>query len=122
MRLANLCSPQKRAFAKKLKSNPTKAEAFFYSRTRRRAFGPRFRRQVVIRGYIVDFWIPKFKLVIEIDGPYHDPEDDAIRDGHLSELGIKTIRFTNSQVLDHFDDVASPVLNHLLSPEFSAYS
>jgi len=49
---------------------------------------------------IVDFYLPEQNLVIEIDGPCHDPEKDLRRDEWFSrERGIRIIRFTNEQVL-----------------------
>jgi very-short-patch-repair endonuclease len=65
----------------------------------------RFRRQAVLRGYIADFYCPKARLVVEIDGPIHDPWKDRIRDGHLAKVGLRVIRFTNAQVLTNLPQV-----------------
>jgi len=65
----------------------------------------RFRRQAVLRGYIADFYCPKARLVVEIDGPIHDPWKDRIRDGHLAKAGLRVIRFTNAQVLTNLPQV-----------------
>lgn len=63
----------------------------------------RFRRQHPILYFIADFYCHKAKLVIEVDGGYHDiPEQykyDKAREQEIEELIIKVIRFTNEQVL-----------------------
>jgi len=54
--------------------------------------------------YIVDFFFPLKRLVIEIDGGYHNEEEqikkDIIRTSHLKELGIEVVRYTNEEVFD----------------------
>lgn len=56
--------------------------------------------QVVIRGFIVDFYCPQALLVVEVDGSSHENQQawDTVRDEALAELGIKTIRFANDRV------------------------
>ncbi len=49
---------------------------------------------------IADFYLPDHRLIIEIDGPYHDAERDKIKDERfLQARGIRTIRLTNDDVL-----------------------
>jgi len=54
--------------------------------------------------YIVDFFLPFKKLVVEIDGGYHTDEiqikKDKLRTKHLKELGIEVVRYTNEEVFD----------------------
>lgn len=63
--------------------------------------------------FIVDFYIPKAKLVIEIDGSFHFNEKslakDAERDDFFTRLGIMVMRFENYQVLKHFEYVCSQI-------------
>lgn len=61
--------------------------------------GARFHRQKVILGYIVDFYCPKAKLAIEVDGAGHDRMRDAWRDTVLLQHGVAVARFTNEQVV-----------------------
>jgi very-short-patch-repair endonuclease len=83
--------------------NPTRAEQLVWEALcnweRARSKGLIFERQVVIRGYIVDFFCDKVKLVIELDGAIHNrkeqKEKDAQRDAHLFHSGIKVMRFAN---------------------------
>ena len=60
-----------------------------------------FVNQQTGKGYIADFYIPDLRLVVEIDGPYHTAETqqeyDQVRSSFLASLGIKVVRFTNSQ-------------------------
>ena len=69
----------------------------------------RFLRQVVIGRYIVDFYCPPAKLVIEIDGSQHYEEQGLIRDKirteTLNQYGLSVLRFTNGQVNRDFRNV-----------------
>lgn len=62
-----------------------------------------FFRSNALFGYIADFYNPHVKLVVEIDGPYHSErvERDRLRDIHLANRGIFTLRFTNAYVFDN---------------------
>jgi len=59
-------------------------------------------KQFIKRGYILDFFFPRSNLAVEIDGGYHDNEQqrekDVLRDQHLALAGVKTIRFTDEEV------------------------
>ena len=54
--------------------------------------------------YFSDFFIPKMKLIIEVDGDYHNSimqsENDEERDALFSSIGIKTVRINNNETLD----------------------
>jgi cyclase len=90
-------------FAKELRNKPTEAESFLWNfLSGSELSGIRFKRQHPILYFIADFYCHKAKLIIEIDGGYHQlPEQylyDKNRDNELEMLGLKTIRFTNEQV------------------------
>ena len=90
-------------FAKELRNKPTEAESFLWNfLSGNQLNGIRFKRQHPVLYFIADFYCHKAKLIIEIDGGYHQiPEQhlyDQNRDKELEELGLKTIRFTNEQV------------------------
>lgn len=97
---------RKRRFAKKLRRRQTRAERAFWEICRElREEKIFFWRQIVLLGWVADFWCPKLKLVIEIDGASHLTEEAIIYDRHRAkimseELGAKTIRFTNFDVLN----------------------
>ncbi len=74
-------------------------------------------RQKVIDCYIVDFYIAKAKIVIELDGSQHyeqiGKQKDTERDRHLSSLGLTVLRYSNLDVLHNFDAVCLDILNHI---------
>ncbi len=75
------------------------------------------KRQKIIDSFIVDFYIPKFKVVIEIDGIQHleekHLEKDKTRDESLSEYGITVWRYPNEAVDKNFAAVCNDILNRL---------
>jgi very-short-patch-repair endonuclease len=79
-----------------------------------------WRRQMPMLGWIVDFYCPSEKLIIEVDGAYHQNPDqqvkDAIRDSVIRRrLGFKTVRFTNEQILQNMPMVESKIWDLLLT-------
>ncbi|MEI9476912.1 MAG: endonuclease domain-containing protein [Deltaproteobacteria bacterium] len=79
--------------------------------------GKQFYRQKIIGNYIVDFYCPKAKLVIEIDGGQHYSEEgivkDKIRDHYLKGLGLRILRFSDREVFENSDGVIEKVLENL---------
>lgn len=74
----------------------------------------RAKRQQIIRTFIVDFYIPSARLVIEIDGSQHCEPDaqirDQERDAALDRLGILVLRYSNSDINQRFRDVCEDIL------------
>ena len=74
-------------------------------------------RQYNIGNYIVDFYIPKKQLVIEIDGIQHltkeNQEKDRARDEFLKKEGLAVLRFSNESIRKNFTDVCQVILNHI---------
>ena len=64
----------------------------------RRLDGLKFRRQVPIGPYVADFACLGRRLIVEADGPFHDPEADAVRDAWLASQGFRVLRFSNDEV------------------------
>lgn len=97
--------------ARKLRRNMTRAEKkIWYELLAKDGLnGFRFLRQKPIDEYIADFYCHELKLVIEIDGESHLPakakEYDEHRTKVLNAYGIEIIRYTNEEILNHFDDV-----------------
>jgi very-short-patch-repair endonuclease len=89
----------KAKFAKYLRRHQTLAERRLWPFLKLE----KFKRQVVIAGYIADFAHPKARLIVEADGEYHKApgiaEQDKLRDWHLFHRGYKVLRFTNQEVL-----------------------
>ncbi|MDD4527907.1 MAG: DUF559 domain-containing protein [Candidatus Margulisbacteria bacterium] len=109
--------------AKKLRVNKTKAETILWERLRANKLGVKIKRQVPIsinvegvnKLYIADFCSKSRKVVIEVDGEYHQliKEQDNLRDELFEKNGYLVIRFTNKQVYESIDDVLSSILNML---------
>ena len=82
----------------------TKAEAPFWEQVRAdRLNGFKFKRQVPIGPYIADFICTSARLIVELDGPWHDGERsdarDAVRDAFLLGQGYAVLRFSNDLVI-----------------------
>jgi len=75
--------------------------------------GIQFYRQKPIGEYIVDFYAPGAKLVVEVDGSQHMEGDHALkdrtRDGYLVSLGLKVLRFNSREVLKESDVVVEAI-------------
>jgi very-short-patch-repair endonuclease len=87
-------SKEKHALARRLRREPTVSEQRAWVLLRdRRCLGLKFRRQQVIRGYIVDFYCAELRLILEIDGGVHDAIErfayDLERSMHLQKSGIR---------------------------------
>lgn len=81
-------------------------------------FQPKVHRQRPLGDYIVDFYIPKAKIVIEIDGDSHfestlSQEKDRVRDMFLNSRGLKVIRFTNNDIHMSFESVCEEIENQI---------
>lgn len=104
--------------ARYMRQNPTPAEKRLWQRLRgKRVNGFQFRRQHPIGKFIVDFYCPAAKIVVEVDGPIHDtPEhraDDAARQAYLEDLGLRVLRFSNEEVLRQTDAVITEIAGQL---------
>ena len=92
-----------------LRKNMTEAEAILWERVRAKKLGTKVKRQYGVGPYVLDFYIPKYNLAIEIDGKIHlNPdvkERDINRDAFLERNGIEVLRFTNNQVLNEIEQV-----------------
>jgi very-short-patch-repair endonuclease len=111
--------------SRQLRENMTDAERHLWAKIRMKQLqGYQFYRQKPIGDYIVDFFCPRAKLVIELDGSHHlvgeTIEYDGIRDDYLSSLGLRVLRFTNADVLTNIEGVVESIGNEIpLSPPFS---
>ncbi len=103
----------------KLRKNPTKAEEKLWIYLKGKKLGARFRRQVSIGRYIVDFYSAHPKLVIEVDGLIHTRPNraasDEIRSEFLRSAGCSIIRFTNDRVLHELHLVLDKIEKHIVA-------
>lgn len=103
---------------RELRNNPTDPEKYlWYELKRKQLNGIKFRRQYSIGNYIADFYSPKERLVIELDGAQHDELEhriyDAKRTEYFESLGIRVIRFKNADVLYNRDKVVEVIVREL---------
>jgi len=102
--------------ARQLRASQTDAERLLWLRLRdRRLNGAKFRRQVPIGPYIVDFVCQDAKLVIELDGGQHGDQVnyDANRSAWLAAHGYRVVRFWNNELLENEQGVLTTILNEL---------
>ncbi|AAU38561.1 endonuclease domain-containing protein [[Mannheimia] succiniciproducens] len=100
--------------SQKLRSDQTDAERKLWQRiNREQLLGFRFNRQKPLLNYIVDFYCPKAKLIIELDGSQHYEPDyqgkDALRDAELNSLGFTVMRFSNDEVYYEIEAVVDQI-------------
>jgi very-short-patch-repair endonuclease len=88
--------------AASMRQEPTPSEAKLFAALRGGQLGVSFRRQVPVLGrYIVDLLVPELRLVVEVDGPYHDGRRDADmrRDRALARAGYTVLRLEAALVM-----------------------
>ena len=105
-------------FARDLRKNMTDAEKRLWSKIRRKQLKEyQFYRQKNIGNHIVDFYCPKAKLIIEIDGSQHylaeSIQKDKNRDHYLNNLGFTVLRYSNSDIFKRLDGVLKEIYRHL---------
>ena len=108
--------PYLKGFRKNLRNHSTSAEATLWkSLKNKQVSGLKFRRQHSVGNYILDFYCPKIKLGIELDGEVHTgafgEEKDRERDAYLNEQGIEVIHFENRWVFEYPQDIIDAVLD-----------
>ena len=92
----------------------TDAERLLWSKLRRKQLGYKFRRQVPIGKYIVDFLCPSKKLIIEVDGSQHINSDyDRRRDEYLRSKGYTILRFWDNEVLKETEAVVQRIWDEI---------
>jgi len=111
-------------FAKENRKQPTESEEKLWEQLRnRKIHGCKFRRQHPIEGYIADFVCLEKKVVVEVDGGYHDAEQqmkiDEFRTLTLQKNGYRLIRFSNEEVLNKIDWVLDEVKRILIAESIS---
>ncbi len=95
--------------ARHLRNAQTDAERMLWSKLRRKQIHEsQFYRQKPIAGFIVDFYCPSAKLIIELDGGHHFHEDqqayDIERTQILESHGLQVLRFTNQQITQDIEN------------------
>lgn len=107
-------NPKLKKLSRELRKNMTEAEKYLWSKIRGKQLkGRQFYRQKPIGNYIVDFYCPSAKLIIELDGGQHftakGKEKDKIRDDYLKNLGFNVKRYSDIDVLKNIDGVVDDI-------------
>ena len=106
--------------AKELRDKMTIAEkALWAELEKNKLCGVKFRRQHPIGVYIVDFYAHKLKLIIELDGKYHQNKKQQILDDERTAFlefnGLKVIRFNNEEILENMETIIQKIKNEISS-------
>lgn len=109
---------KKTVFARHLRRNQTNGERALWQKLRaKRCHGLKFRRQVNIGPYVVDFLCIEKMLIIEIDGTTHfdagAKERDALREEYLRRHGFEILRFSNTAAAESPKWVAHSIASHV---------
>lgn len=100
--------------AQSLRNNETQAEKILWEKLKNNQLkGNKFRRQHPISLFIADFYCHKLKLIIEVDGEYHNTLEQIKKDDErtqvLQDNGVKIIRFTNCEIENNVDKVITEI-------------
>ena len=100
---------------KELRNSATPQEIILWSKISNFQLGFKFRRQHSIGNYIVDFYCPEAKLVIEIDGSEHlkQADYDNERTEYLLSVGCKVLRFWNNEINRNIEGVVMRIMKEL---------
>lgn len=113
-----LYNPHLKQHAQSLRRNMTTAEQRLWARIRLKQLnGFQFYRQRTIGNYIVDFYCPAGRLVIELDGGHHYFEvtesKDEERTRYITKQGLKVIRFNNQEIAENLAGVVEAIISNL---------
>ncbi|MCL5062816.1 MAG: endonuclease domain-containing protein [Nitrospiraceae bacterium] len=101
-----------------LRSNMPQVEVILWSKLKNNGLkGYKFRRQYSVEKFVIDFYCPKLKLAIEVDGDSHFVEGSKIRDKErqaiVESFGITFLRFTNREIYENINGVLNKIVEHI---------
>lgn len=104
--------------ARAMRSNPTEAQKALWDRLKDKQLGFGFNREVVMGSAVVDFACKTRWLVVELGGTGDDAEATLARlsDRKLTDVGVRVLRFSESQVIEEADSVVAAIKEELLKP------
>ena len=104
--------------AKILRARQTKTEGLLWGKLKKNGLGVKFRRQHPMAGFVVDFYCHKARLVVELDGEYHNitsqKELDREREKVLEGFELKILRFDDNEILNNLDSVIDEIKNETM--------
>ena len=100
---------------RELRNRLSRAEIYLWSRVKnKQILGYKFRRQYSVGNFVVDFYCPKLKLAIEVDGPSHFTKEakeyDKNREEYIKSFGIRFLRVTNLDVYRNMEGVIDKII------------
>jgi len=100
-------------FRRDLRKNASRGEVVLWNGLRKNGVGAKFRRQESIQQFVVDFYCPELGLAVEVDGVHHEHqiEHDSRRDVLLENIGVRTLRFKDSDVISNSELVLNAIRN-----------
>ena len=99
--------------ARRMRKEMTEAEVYLWLELRQRRLGVKFRRQVPIGRYIVDFACLERRVIVEVDGSHHRGPYDQERDRWLRSQGFVILRFWNDDIVHALGWVLDEIVNAL---------
>jgi very-short-patch-repair endonuclease len=113
--------PKLKKRRKELRQNQTEAEKLHWSQLRNnRFYGVKFFRQYSIGPYVLDFYSPTLRLVIELDGGQHSEQEqqeyDENRSEYLKLQDMEVIRFWNNEVMQNMEGVLVRIAEKVTPP------
>ena len=107
-----------KSFRKDLRNEMPSAERILWNHLRKRQLLDfKFRRQHGVGPYVVDFFCPALRLVVEVDGDSHfrlkEQEHDKKRDEYLKHVKLHVVRFTNDQIYQDLEEVLRELANKI---------
>lgn len=105
---------------RELRKQQTQQEKILWETIRNRRLGFKFRRQYSVDGYVLDFYCPEVKLVIELDGSQHSEKENSLYDkdrtDFLEVLGCTVLRFENKEIDENLEKVLLTIVQCFPSP------
>jgi cyclase len=109
-----------KALRRTLRKGQTETEELLWQELRGSRLGIKFRRQFGVGAYVVDFYAPRVRLVVEIDGSIHELKEirqkDIKRQKDIEGLGLRFIRFTNDEITGNMEAVLRTIRTSLQNP------
>ena len=113
--------PRLKEYASKNRMNPTEAESILWNYLKGNFWGCHFRRQHIIGPYIADFACLSHRLIIELDGGYHQLPEQQISDNErslwLENKGFFILRFTNEEVIGATEIVLNRIKKFIINEQ-----
>ena len=102
---------EQKQFRRDLRKTASRGEVVLWNGLRKNGVGAKFRRQESIEQFVVDFYCPELGLAVEVDGIHHEHqiEHDSRRDSILENIGVRTLRFKDSDVISNSEKVLDEI-------------